>query len=141
MEWHDQTRRERRPQLGLAVAVGLALTGVGWAAGLLSFGPSAQSGARSQDVGAAEALASGPPPEAIEDCNRQAALAKRDPGRVMGEAVVGGAIGDGAGKGAGIGALVGATAGTLHGLTAESAPTEGARAAYRECMASRGYSG
>ena len=89
----------------------------------------------------------------IEDCNRYAAQAKRDTGRIAKDGLVGGAVGvgvgaasgavaggsKGAGKGAGIGAILGATAGALYGLNEENQRTEAARAAYSECMARRGY--
>ena len=89
----------------------------------------------------------------IEDCNRYAAQAERDTGRIVKDGAIGAGVGagvgaasgaiaggsKGAGKGAGIGAIVGATAGALYGLNEENKRTEGARSAYRECMARHGY--
>jgi hypothetical protein len=89
----------------------------------------------------------------VEDCNRYAAAAQRDTGRIVRDGVVGGAVGagvgaaggaiadggDGAGKGAGIGAVLGATVGALRGLSAENQKSEAARSAYADCMARRGY--
>ncbi len=112
MEWSGQHRKTPAGSLTLAVVTGLALTGAGWATGLLDFGRPDPPGLRMDSV-------LEPAPAAIEDCNRHAALPKRDAGRVIGDAVVGNAIGG----------------------TAENARTESARAAYGECMARRGYAG
>ena len=90
----------------------------------------------------------------IQQCNEYAASTR--PSRTneaVKHGVLGGAIGagvgaatgaiadggKGAGKGAGIGAIVGATAGTLYGLNKANQNTAGAEAAYRQCMASRGF--
>jgi hypothetical protein len=89
----------------------------------------------------------------IEDCNRYAADAEQDTGRIVRDGAVGGAVGagvgaaggaiadggKGAGKGAGIGALVGATIGALRGLSEENQKSDAARAAYADCLARRGY--
>ena len=105
------------------------------------------------DGGAAPIARSRAPAAAVEQCNQFAAQAERDATRVLRDGVLGGAVGagvgaaggaiadggDGAGKGAGIGALVGATAGTLYGLNQENRKSEQAMAAYRDCMARRGY--
>lgn len=93
------------------------------------------------------------PAAVVEDCNRYAASAQRDTGRIVRDGAVGGAVGagvgaaggaiadggKGAGKGAGIGAVVGATIGALRGISEENEKTEAARSAYAECMARRGY--
>jgi hypothetical protein len=65
-------------------------------------------------------------------------------GAVVGAAVGagGGAIADGgkgAGKGAAIGGVVGAAGGTLYGLNENRKHDERYRAAYSQCMRSRGY--
>jgi hypothetical protein len=90
----------------------------------------------------------------IAACNDYAASAR--PSRTneaVKHGVLGGAIGagvgaatgaiadggKGAGKGAGIGAIVGATAGTLYGLNKANQNSGNAEAAYRQCMASRGF--
>ena len=89
----------------------------------------------------------------VEDCNRYAANAQRDTGRIVRDGAIGGAVGagvgaaggaiadggNGAGKGAGIGALVGATVGALRGLSEENQKSETARQAYADCLARRGY--
>ena len=89
----------------------------------------------------------------VEDCNRYAADAQRDTGRIVKNGVIGGAVGagagaaggaiadggKGAGKGAGIGAIVGGAVGALYGLNEENKRTEAGRAAYAECLARRGY--
>ncbi len=89
----------------------------------------------------------------IEDCNRYAAQAERDTGRIVKDGAIGAGVGagvgaasgaiangsKGAGKGAGIGAILGATAGALYGLNEENKRTGRARTAYRECMARHGY--
>ena len=94
-----------------------------------------------------------PTPAVVEDCNRYAASAKRDTGRIVKNGVIGGAVGagagaaggaiadggKGAGKGAGIGAIVGGAVGALYGLNEENKRTEAGRAAYAECLAQRGY--
>jgi len=98
-------------------------------------------------------VASAPPASIVEDCNRYAAAADRNEMEIAKDGLLGGAIGagigaaggaiakggKGAGKGAGIGAIVGAAGGTLYGLNQENQRTEGARYAYQECMARRGY--
>lgn len=106
------------------------------------------------------AVAATPSKNAIEACNRYAASeagTKRDTkdktveivkdgaiGAAVGAAVgaAGGAIADGgkgAGKGAAIGGVVGAAGGTLYGLNENKKHDEKYRAAYSQCMRSRGY--
>jgi hypothetical protein len=99
-------RRTPTLSLSLAVAAGLAMTGIGWATGLIDFG---RTGSR----------AGLPPPSEIAECNREAALATERPG-------------SGAGDGGG---------GTLQGVSLDNAEVEPARAAYRACMANRGFTG
>jgi hypothetical protein len=99
-----------------------------------------------------------PTQAAVDECNRQAAAATgthdktmevvKDAaiGAVVGAAVgaAGGAIADGgkgAGKGAAIGGVVGAGGGTLYGLNENKKHDERYRAAYSQCMRSRGYAG
>jgi hypothetical protein len=91
----------------------------------------------------------------IEDCNAYASGARNQTEEAVKGAVIGGAVGagagaaggaiakggKGAGKGAGIGAIVGATVGTLYGLNQANQANAQAEAAYRACMARRGYSG
>jgi hypothetical protein len=147
-----------RRQMVLIAVVGtlLALGAIAWATGEL---PGQERATQRDQTSPSESSEpprlSALPSAVVEDCNRYAAAARRDAGRVAGEAVVGGGIGAGVGavggaiaggheapkQGAGIGAIVGATAGTLHGLREESRRTEAARAAYAECMARGGYSG
>lgn len=147
-----------RNQMMLIAVVGtlLTLAAIAWAAGEF---PGQERATQRDETASSESIEPARPPAlpaaVIEDCNRYAAAAKRDAGRVAGEAVVGGGIGAGVGavggaiaggheapkKGAGIGALVGATAGALHGLSEENRRTEAARAAYAECLARGGYSG
>lgn len=111
----------------------------------------AQSSSRA--AAPAREAASAPPPSTVEDCNRHAAAADRNEMEIAKDGLIGGAIGagvgaaggaiakgdKGAGKGAGIGAIVGAVGGSLYGLNEENRRTETARAAYRDCMARRGY--
>ena len=94
-----------------------------------------------------------PTPAVVEDCNRYAAAAQRDTGRIVRDGAIGGAVGagvgaaggaiakggEGAGKGAGIGALIGVTVGALRGLSEENRKSETARQAYAECLERRGY--
>jgi hypothetical protein len=90
----------------------------------------------------------------IAACNEYAAHAPANrTNEAVKHGVLGGAIGagvgaatgaiadggKGAGKGAGIGAIVGATAGTLYGLNKANQNNANAEAAYRVCMANRGY--
>jgi hypothetical protein len=99
-----------------------------------------------------------PTQDVVDACNRYAAaqVGERDKttdtvkdaavGAVVGAAVgaAGGAIaggGKGAGKGAGIGGVVGAGAGTLYGLNENKKHDEKYRAAYGNCLRSRGYAG
>jgi len=91
--------------------------------------------------------------QVVEDCNRYAAAAQRDTGRIVRDGAIGGAVGagvgaaggaiakggEGAGKGAGIGALIGVTVGALRGLSEENRKSETARQAYAECLERRGY--
>ena len=101
--------------------------------------------------------AAAPPSQAVVDeCNRVAAQQTGNPnktvevvkdaaiGAVVGAAVGagGGAIADGgkgAGKGAAIGGVVGAAGGTLYGLNENRKHDEKYRAAYAQCLRSRGY--
>ena len=71
-------------------------------------------------------VASAPPASIVEDCNRYAAAADRNEMEIAKDGLLGGAI-------------VGAAGGTLYGLNQENQRTEGARYAYQECMARRGY--
>jgi len=99
-----------------------------------------------------------PTQDVVDACNRYASaqVGERDKptetvkdaavGAVVGAAVgaAGGAIaggGKGAGKGAGIGGVVGAGAGTLYGLNENKKHDENYRAAYGNCLRSRGYAG
>ena len=89
----------------------------------------------------------------IAVCNDYAATVRTSPTDVFKDGLLGSAIGagvgaaggaiadggKGAGKGAGIGAVVGATAGTLYGLNKSNEDSERAAAAYRTCMARRGF--
>jgi hypothetical protein len=89
----------------------------------------------------------------IAACNDYAASRANRTNEAVKHGLLGGAIGagvgaatgaiadggKGAGKGAGIGAIVGATAGTLYGLNRANQNLAGAEAAYRTCMANRGY--
>ena len=106
---------------------------------------------------ASAATAPGTPgPSVIEECNRVAAQQTGEHsktvevvkdaaiGAVVGAAVGagGGAIADGgkgAGKGAAIGGVVGAAGGTLYGLNENKKHDERYRAAYSQCMRSRGF--
>lgn len=91
----------------------------------------------------------------IENCNAYAAAARSRAEEALKGAIVGGAVGagvgaaggaiakggKGAGKGAGIGSILGATVGTLYGLDQANQANARSEAAYRECMARRGYTG
>lgn len=151
----------------LAIAIGLPLLALGLVAVKLVDGGEEPSAVEETTAAAPTRVASAPPsgggaPDRdratpsvalVEQCNRYAAEAQRDHARVLRDGVLGGALGagvgaaggavadggDGAGKGAGIGAIVGATAGALYGLNEENRRSEQAMAAYRECMARRGY--
>ena len=104
-------------------------------------------------VAARSESAAAPTRAVVEDCNRYAADAQRDTGRIVKNGVIGGAVGagagaaggaiadggKGAGKGAGIGAIVGGAVGALYGLNEENKKTEAGRAAYADCLARRGY--
>ena len=97
-----------------------------------------------------------PPQAAINACNQSAQESTRDKtievvkdaavAAAVGAAIgaAGGAIADGgkgAGKGAAIGGVLGAGGGTLYGLNENKKHDEQYRAAYAQCMRSRGYSG
>ena len=89
----------------------------------------------------------------ISYCNQVATSARTRNEEVIRNGLIGGAIGagvgaasgaiadggKGAGKGAGIGAIVGATAGSLYGLNKANQNSASAEAAYRTCMAQRGF--
>jgi hypothetical protein len=89
----------------------------------------------------------------IQRCNEVADESRRTAGDTVRDAVIGGAAGAGvgaaggaiakggrgAGKGAGIGAVVGAAAGTLYGLNEANKNDERVAAAYRDCMAGKGF--
>jgi hypothetical protein len=89
----------------------------------------------------------------ISVCNQYASTARTRTEQVVRDGLIGGAIGagvgaasgaiadggKGAGKGAGIGAIVGATAGSLYGLNKANQNNANAEAAYRTCMAQRGF--
>lgn len=114
-----------------------------------------------QTQGSSESGASSAPEHAVHQpsgndiaaCNQYAASVRSQPNEAFKDGVIGGALGagigaatgaiadggKGAGKGAGIGAIVGATAGTLYGLDKANRSDERAAAAYRACMAERGY--
>ena len=116
-------------------------------------GPLTHSSVGRQGAPVAAAPVANPAPAVVEDCNRYAAEAQRDVGRIAKNGVIGGAVGagagaaggaiadggKGAGKGAGIGAIVGGTVGALYGLNEENKKTEAGRAAYADCLARRGY--
>jgi hypothetical protein len=160
----EETNVRRQMVLIGIVGTLLALAAIAWATGQFPLRDDAASRDEPSSLESSEpdvsAPASSEPPESaappvsvIEDCNRYAAAAKRDAGRVVGDAAVGGAIGAGVGaasgaiaggdegpkKGAGVGAIVGATAGTLFGLNEENKRTYAARSAYADCMARSGY--
>jgi hypothetical protein len=130
--------------LGLGLAL-LVITGI-----VMARGDTDDAGDQS---GPAPAVAARPAPRDVEDCNRYAAGTGRDTGRIVKDALIGGAVGagvgaasgaivdggDAAGEGAGVGGLVGVAAGTLYGLHEENRKSEAAQRAYRECMARRGY--
>lgn len=156
LEGIEMTLEKGSWKIAALASTGTALLiGVGVAVANLS-----PSGDEAHDAAqrAAPAAAAAPSParapaDAVEQCNAYAAEARRDPNRILRDGVVGGAVGagvgaaggaiadggDGAGKGAGIGALVGAAAGTLFGLNEENRKSEQGMAAYRQCMARRGY--
>jgi hypothetical protein len=107
-------------------------------------------------VAPAPAAPAVPTESAINACNEYAQQSTRDKtlevvkdaaiGALAGAAVGagGGAIADGgkgAGKGAAIGGVLGAGGGTLYGLNENKKHDEQYRAAYVQCMRSRGYSG
>jgi hypothetical protein len=131
----------------LAIAIGVPLVAFGAVVANLV------DRSRESNGGASPTASSRAPAAVVEQCNQYAAQAERDATRVLRDGVLGGAVGagigaaggaiadggDGAGKGAGIGALVGATAGTFYGLNEENRKSEQAMAAYRDCMARRGY--
>jgi len=89
----------------------------------------------------------------VAACNQYAAAARTQPVEVVRDGVVGAALGagvgaaggaiadgkKGAGKGAGIGAIVGGVAGTAYGLNQRQQDDARADAAYRTCMAQRGF--
>lgn len=136
--------------LGLSGVVGVALV-VGVVAASLDSNADRDESAGSDP--ARQVDNDEPNPQAIAACNRYAATARSQPGDVVRDGAIGGALGagvgaaggaivdggEGAGKGAGIGAIVGAAAGTLHGLDEANRRNEAAEAAYRSCMAERGY--
>jgi hypothetical protein len=136
---------------GLAIVVGMPLVAVA-VDQLADRAATSSDGGTSSTTAAATSGASAPA-RVVGECNRLAAQAPRDTKRIFRDAFLGGAVGaglgaaggaiadggDGAGKGAGIGALVGVTAGTLYGLNEENRKSESAVAAYRECMAHRGW--
>lgn len=116
--------------------------------------PPAAAPARKPAPAAAPApQAAAPRPADIENCNAYAASVRSGAEEAVKGAVVGGAVGagvgaaggaiakggKGAGKGAGIGALLGVTAGTLYGLNQANQANAQSEAAYRTCMARRGY--
>jgi hypothetical protein len=104
-------------------------------------------------VPAAPAEPARPTAADIDACNQYATTARTKTEQVVRDGLIGGAIGagvgaasgaiadggKGAGKGAGIGAIVGATAGSLYGLNKANQNDANAQAAYRTCMAQRGY--
>jgi len=89
----------------------------------------------------------------IAACNQYAAAARTQPQEVVRDGVIGAALGagvgaaggaiadgkKGAGKGAGIGAIVGGVAGTAYSLNQRQQDDARADAAYRTCLAQRGF--
>ena len=89
----------------------------------------------------------------VAACNQYAAASRTQPVEVVRDGVIGAALGagvgaaggaiadgkKGAGKGAGIGAIVGGVAGTAYGLNQRQQDDARADAAYRTCMAQRGF--
>lgn len=89
----------------------------------------------------------------VAACNQYAAAARTQPHEVVRDGVIGAALGagvgaasgaiadgkKGAGKGAGIGAIVGGVAGTAYSLNQKQQDDARADAAYRTCMADRGF--
>jgi len=89
----------------------------------------------------------------VAACNQYAAAARTQPHEVVRDGVIGAALGagvgaaggaiadgkKGAGKGAGIGAIVGGVAGTAYSLNQRQQDDVRADAAYRTCMAERGF--
>jgi hypothetical protein len=77
------------------------------------------------------------PRRVVEECNQLAAQAPRDRTRVLPDRVMDAALGPGEGAGSGI--LAGVTAGSLAGISEDNRKSEYGVAAYRRCMARRGY--
>lgn len=89
----------------------------------------------------------------IAACNQYAASARTQPIEVVRDGAIGAALGagvgaaggaiadgkKGAGKGAGIGAIVGGVAGTAYSLNQRQQDDARADAAYRTCLAQRGF--
>jgi len=94
-----------------------------------------------------------PAPSDVESCNRYAASHRDRTTEAVKDGVIGGALGaalgaaggaiagggSGAGKGAAIGGLVGVAGGSLFGINSANQANANAQAAYRDCMARRGY--
>jgi len=130
----------------VAAAIAVPVTVLAFAGGARLM----QSTPEEEAPAAARAVAH-PAPALVENCNQYAAAA-RDNMRIVKDGAIGGAVGagvgaaggaiadggSGAGKGAGIGAVVGVVGGALYGLNEENRKSEGARAAYAECIARRG---
>jgi hypothetical protein len=89
----------------------------------------------------------------VAACNQYAAAARTQPVEVVRDGAIGAALGagvgaasgaiadgkKGAGKGAGIGAIVGGVAGTAYSLNQRQQDDARADAAYRTCLAQRGF--
>jgi uncharacterized protein YcfJ len=89
----------------------------------------------------------------VAACNQYAAAARTESHEVVRDGVIGAALGagvgaasgaiadggKGAGKGAGIGAIVGGVAGTAYSLNQRQHDDERADAAFRTCLAQRGF--
>jgi hypothetical protein len=111
----------------LVVALCVPLSAIGVAVELL-----VDAGARSAAASAPTSHAGAPAP-VVDDCNRLAEQAPRDTTRQLRDVVFGGA-GAALANGRAIG-----TVGTLHGLSQKNRKSEYAVAAYRQCMARRGW--
>lgn len=158
----DRNRREVNPWKVAALGIG-GLVAVALTAGLVvaNYSSVEEQPAHTQERAPKVASAAKPAPPSrpsssvVEDCNAYAAATRNKTEEAVKGAVVGGAVGagvgaaggaiakggKGAGKGAGIGSLLGATVGTLYGLNQANQANAQAEAAYRQCMARRGYGG
>lgn len=154
---HDEVNPWKWATLGIIGLAAVALTAGLVVANYPTDGASETKGTSAPKVASAPdpAPASRPSTSAIEECNAYARNVRNQTEEAVKGAIVGGAVGagvgaaggaiakggKGAGKGAGIGSLLGATVGTLYGLNQANQANAQAEAAYRRCMARRGYSG